>query len=301
MQGNGYVGRFAPTPSGPLHFGSLIAATGSYLDARANGGRWQLRIDDLDRPRAEPGAADHIQRTLAAYGFDWDGPVVYQSQRIPAYTEALEQLLEAGHVFPCGCTRKEIREHGLAGPQGPVYPGTCRDGLPPGKAPRAMRLRTHAETIRFTDRLQGEIRQTLTREIGDFVVRRADDIFAYHLAVVVDDAWQGVTDVVRGVDLIDSTPAQIYLQFLLGLPTPRYLHLPVATNAGGQKLSKQNLAPPIPDHDPLPNLVQTLVFLAQDPPLELLEGTLLEFWQWAIDHWDPGRLPRTREIRCPTD
>ena len=297
----GYVGRFAPTPSGPLHFGSLIAALGSYLDARANGGRWLLRIDDLDLPRAEPGADQHIQRTLEAYGFEWDGPVVYQSERSEAYREAMDRLLHEGHLYPCGCSRREIREIGHMGPFGPVYPGTCRNGLPEGKVARAMRLKTHHETVRFTDRLQGEIRQTLAREIGDFVVRRADGIFAYHLAVVVDDAWQGVTDVVRGVDLIDSTPRQIYLQHLLGLPTPRYLHLPVAINASGQKLSKQNLAPAIPDEDPLPNLMQALVFLNQHPPMELLHGPLDEFWQWAIAHWDPGRLPATREIHCPTD
>lgn len=301
MPDSRYVGRFAPTPSGPLHFGSLIAAVGSYLDARARGGRWLLRIEDLDPPRAVPGAAERIIRTLTAYGFQWDGEIVYQSQRGEAYERALEQLRQMGAVYACGCTRKEIQAAGKAGPFGPIYPGTCRNGLPHGKVKRALRLITHSRCIGFDDRLQGHYSQCLEAEIGDFVVRRADGLFAYHLAVVIDDAWQGVTDVVRGVDLLDSTPRQIYLQQLLQLPTPGYMHLPIAVNAEGQKLSKQNLAPPVADDKPAATLLQTLAFLNQNPPQALLHEPLEMLWDWAIAHWDPQRIPHTREIHCPMD
>ena len=285
--GGGYVGRFAPSPTGPLHFGSLIAAVGSYLQARKMEGRWLVRMEDLDLPRVVPGAAEAILSTLESFGLFWDDEVLFQSSRFPAYGAALERLEE--HLYPCGCSRAEIlRSSGARG----IYPGTCRHGLPPGKSPRALRLSTRRQEITFRDRIQGRYRQDLEREVGDFVVRRADGLFAYQLAVVVDDAEQGVTEVVRGSDLLDSTPRQILLQRLLGYPTPGYAHLPVITNRQGQKLSKQTHAPPLDRRRPLPALWQALDFLGQRPPRELLDGDLDAFWEWAIAHWDIGEVPR---------
>jgi len=260
------VGRFAPSPTGPLHFGSLVAALASWLDARRHGGQWLLRMEDLDPPREVPGAADAILRTLEAFGLDWDGPVLYQSTRQAAYGAALEQLRAAGLAYDCGCTRREVAEAGLPGLDGPVYPGTCRNGLPPGRQPRAVRLRTQGGLIGFTDRMQGLIRQDVGREVGDFVIRRADGYYAYQLAVVVDDAFQGVTHVVRGADLLDSTPRQILLQRLLGLPSPEYLHHPLVLTPEGEKLSKQTHAPPVDDTDPIPALRSALEFLGERVP-----------------------------------
>ena len=242
--GHLYVGRYAPSPSGPLHQGSLVAALASYLDARAHGGRWLLRMEDVDAPREMPGAAREILATLAACGFVSDGELVYQSRRDAAYQAALDALAERGLIYPCGCTRKEVadsllnqREHAFG--RELVYPGTCRPGLAPGRAARAWRVRVPDEVLGFEDVLQGPQRQNLAREVGDFVVKRADGPWAYQLAVVVDDAAAGVTHVVRGADLLDSTPRQILLQRLLGLPTRQYAHVDVVTNAQGEKLSKQ--------------------------------------------------------------
>lgn len=243
-----YVGRFAPSPTGPLHLGSLVAALASYLDAKAHQGRWLVRIDDLDQPRCVPGAGEAILASLAALGLQADGEVVWQSRRHGAYRDAFERLREAGAVFPCACTRREIadsRLHPTQRGREAVYPGTCRHGLAPGRLPRAWRMRTGQTEIRFNDRWQGETTQDLASEVGDFVLLRADGQWAYQLAVVVDDAAAGVTDVVRGADLIESTPRQILVQQSLGLPTPRYLHVPVVTNAQGEKLSKQTEAPAI--------------------------------------------------------
>lgn len=290
-----YVGRFAPSPTGPLHFGSLIAAVGSYLQARHQGGRWHVRIEDLDPPREVAGAADAILRLLEAYGLHWDGEVLYQSRRHALYQAALERLRAAGFAYDCGCTRREIAR-APSGAEGPIYPGTCREGLPPGKVARAVRLRTHDETLVFEDAVQGRIAQRLESEIGDFVVLRADGLFAYQLAVVIDDAAQGITEVVRGADLLDSTARQIYLQRLLGLSTPGYLHLPVAVDARGDKLSKQTHAQALPLDAPLPHLFQALAFLGQDPPTALLEGELAALWAWAVRHWNPARIPRIRAI-----
>ncbi|MEW6691188.1 MAG: tRNA glutamyl-Q(34) synthetase GluQRS, partial [Pseudomonadota bacterium] len=208
-----YVGRFAPSPSGPLHFGSLVAALASWLDARRAGGSWLVRMEDLDRPRVMPGASDAILRQLEALGLAWDGVVLCQSTRRELYEAAIERLRP--QTYPCACTRRELEDSALAIDGARVYPGTCRGGMAPGKAPRALRLRTDAEPIRFADRVQGEIAQSVEREVGDFVLRRADGIIAYQLAVVVDDAAQGVTAVVRGADLLDSTARQILLQRLL--------------------------------------------------------------------------------------
>lgn len=235
-----YRGRFAPSPTGPLHFGSLVAAVGSYLDAKANGGQWLLRIEDLDPPREVRGAKRQIINALRDFGFAWDGQVVYQSKRHAAYQAAFERLQNAGLVYPCACSRKEIADSTLhlsaLAARALIYPGTCRNGLPPGKTPRAWRIRVPNESIIFEDRERGRIMQNLARETGDFILLRADGLWAYQLAVVVDDAEAGVTDVVRGGDLLDSTPRQIFLQRCLGLPTPSYLHLPVVVNEKGEKL-----------------------------------------------------------------
>ena len=294
-----YCGRFAPSPTGPLHIGSLIAAVGSYLEARTHGGLWIVRMEDLDPPREMPGAADLILRTLEAYGFEWDGPVLYQSHRHEAYDATLETLKQHGQLYPCGCTRKEIADSALTGIEGPVYPGTCRFGLAPEKTARAWRVRVEDRVIAFEDAVQGTISQNLARDIGDFILKRADGFYAYQLAVVVDDADQGITHVVRGADLLDSTPRQIYLQQLLGLPAPHYMHLPVATNDSGEKLSKQTRATPLNLTDPAPALYQALHFLGQRPPEALSRSDPDTLWAWAKLHWQAGRIPRAKAIHSP--
>jgi len=286
----GYRGRFAPSPTGSLHFGSLVAALGSYLDARAHQGQWLVRMEDLDRTREIKGAADEILRTLDRFGFEWDGEVLYQSRRREAYAEALERLLREDLAYPCGCTRKEINLAATPGIEGAVYPGTCSRGLPPGRTGRAIRLRTLNRTIGLADRIQGTLRQDLTRDIGDFVIRRADGYHAYQLAVVVDDAWQGVTQIVRGADLLASTPRQLHLQSLLGLRHPVYAHLPLAVDEAGRKLSKQSRDAPVEAARPLPSLLQALAHLGQTVP-PAAPADLREFWEWATAHWDPARVP----------
>lgn len=263
---------------------------GSYLEAKSKGGEWLLRIEDLDKPREMSGAADAILRVLDTFGFAWDGPVVYQSRRQALYRNALEELRRQGVVYHCGCTRREVADSSFNGPDGLVYPGTCRGGLPPERVPRAMRLMV-AGDIGFVDRVQGEIHQVLEQDVGDFVLYRADYVYAYQLAVVVDDAEQGVTEVVRGSDLLLSTPRQIYLQRLLGLREPSYLHLPVALNEHGEKLSKQTLASPVDADAAVPVLCQVLDFLGQQPPVELRQAGLNEVWDWAFKHWDTKRIP----------
>lgn len=291
-----YRGRFAPSPSGPLHFGSLITALGSALDACAHGGEWHVRIDDLDPPRVVPGAADAILRALDAYGFAWHGPVEYQSRRRDAYESALSKLGHLGVVYACACTRREIADSVISQRGAAVYPGTCRAGLAPGKTARAIRVNVQGAHVTLQDRLQGEITLDLAREVGDFVIRRADGLFAYQLAAVVDDAALGVTDIVRGADLLDSSLRQIYLQQLLQLPTPRYQHLPVAVNALGEKLSKQTLAPALDLQHPGPTLVQALAFLNQAPPAALARASVAEIWAWAHANWAPSRLPAARTL-----
>ena len=251
-----YRGRFAPSPTGPLHLGSLVTALASWLDARAHGGDWLVRIEDIDYPRCVRGADTDILQTLDALGLHPDEPPVWQSRREALYAEALRKLDAAGHLYPCGCSRKEIADsllHVRERHQTLGYPGTCRHGLN-GKLPRAWRVRVPdgpAATICFDDRWQGRQCQDLETEVGDFVLRRADGLWAYQLAVVVDDGLQGITHIVRGADLLDSTPRQIHLQHLLGLPTPAYLHVPVVVNAVGEKLSKQSGAQAIDTSAPL--------------------------------------------------
>ena len=282
-----YVGRFAPSPTGALHFGSLVAALASWLDARQAGGRWILRMEDLDQPRVMRGAADTILRQLEALGLEWDGPVESQSKRLELYRDALGKLQE--HVYPCACTRKELEDSALAIDGSRIYPGTCRNGLTAGKTPPAIRLRTHENQIQFTDKVQGTVVQSVEREVGDFVLLRADGVFAYQLAVVVDDAAQGITDVVRGADLLDSTARQILLQRLLGAATPRYLHVPVATNAAGEKLSKQTRAAAAGPGE----MAAALEFLGMKVPAGLPPGELLP---WSVRAWEPARIPRIRAV-----
>jgi len=279
----------------------MVAAVGSFLDARSRGGTWLVRIDDLDPARAVPGAAGAILRCLDAFGMHWDGAEVYQSTRSDAYHAALHQLRQSGRTYPCACSRKEISDAGLAGVEGAVYPGTCRNGLAAGREARALRVRTGGAVVEFHDELQGHVRQALQEEIGDFVVYRADHVFAYHLACAVDDAEQGITDVVRGADLIASTPRQIHLQKLLGLPTPAYLHLPVAVNGAGEKLSKQTRAHAVDQSDPAATLDRVLRFLGFPPPADIRSDGLPELWVWAIQNWRRESLPRAKSIPAPDD
>ena len=303
-----YRGRFAPSPTGPLHFGSLVAAIGSWLDARSQGGEWLVRMEDIDWPRRVPGAADAILTTLEACGLEWDGEVLYQSRRTAVYAAAFERLGATGRLFPCGCTRREIADSALpasmlpsthafdAAPGEKVYPGTCRNGLAPGRVPRSWRVNVAHTVVAFDDLIRGHIEQDLEADIGDFVVKRADGLFAYQLAVVVDDAEQGITDVVRGADLLDSTPRQIHLQQLLGLPPLRYAHLPVAVNAQGEKLSKQTYAAAITARRAAEALNSALAFLGQAPPAGLVGANPSEILSWARAHWNIRAVSQTRAL-----
>ncbi|MPZ45530.1 MAG: tRNA glutamyl-Q(34) synthetase GluQRS [Betaproteobacteria bacterium] len=294
-------GRFAPSPTGPLHFGSLVAAVASYLDARSRGGEWLVRIEDLDPPREIRGAADDILRTLEAFGLQWDGPVRYQSRRTHLYAAALSRLSEHAMAYPCACTRREIAAAARIGVDGPVYPGSCREGLPAGRSPRAWRLRVPAGPIALDDECFGVIAQDVARAVGDFVLRRADGWFAYQLAVVVDDADQAITRVVRGADLIDSSQRQILLQRLLDLPTPGYLHVPAAVDARGDKLSKQTRARPLEPSKASGALFAALGFLRQAPPAELAHASADVMLQWAQCHWRPDAIPPVRSLPAPAE
>ncbi len=286
-----YVGRFAPSPTGPLHAGSLVAAMASYLDAKAHGGAWLVRIEDIDEARTMPGAAEGILQTLLSCGMQWDGEVVWQSRRKELYQAAFDRLGE--YVYPCGCTRREIADSrlGVASDGAAVYPGTCRAGLAPGKHARAFRLRVPEpgnDMVRFDDAQLGPLTQHLASEVGDFVLKRADGYWAYQLAVVVDDDAQGVTHVVRGSDLLDSTARQIYLQRLLQLPTPHYLHVPVVVNEVGEKLSKQTGARELDEARPLDALSAAAAFLKLDIPAG---ASLEEFWRHAVTAWRSRHKP----------
>ncbi len=294
-----YIGRFAPSPTGPLHQGSLVAAVASFLDARAAGGRWLVRMEDLDRPRCEPGAADTILRQLEAYGLHWDGTVLHQSQRDDAYAAALDELKTLGAVYPCACSRRQLAQAPRSHEGETLYPGSCRTGLPPGAAARAWRVRVPDVSTCFHDRIQGGLQQNLAHEVGDFIVKRADGLFAYQLAVVVDDAFQGISHVVRGADLLWNTPRQIYLQRLLGLPLPAYAHVPLITNAAGQKLSKQTLAPALPASGQGAALAQALAALGHPPPVELAGTEPAELLAWASAHWQIENVPLQPAIAKP--
>jgi len=278
-----YVGRFAPSPTGDLHFGSLLAAVASFLQARQSGGKWLLRIEDIDPPREVAGSVQRIIADLARIGLSPDGEVLFQSSRSFAYRKACEQLLESGQAYWCACSRKNLPPSG-------IYPGTCRSGISPGQKPRALRLRVPSEPVRFTDGLQGAQMEQLQRTSGDFVIQRADGLYAYQLAVVVDDAYQGVTEIVRGADLLDSTARQIWLQQCLDLPTPEYIHIPVAAGADGKKLSKSSGADSLSRFSPAKALREALAFLGHNAPELDLPGT----WIWALNNWSLEKVTGKR-------
>ena len=294
-----YVGRFAPSPTGPLHFGSLLAATASYLDCRSNHGLWLLRIEDLDKFRERPGATENIIQTLLDYGFEWDREIIYQTRRLTAYQQALHDL--NGHTYPCTCTRKQLIATARTGPYGRIYPGNCRNRHSVESGQRhAIRLQAPDRSIGFIDRVQGNYQQNLAHELGDFIILRSDKVFAYQLAVVVDDEWQGVTHVVRGADLLDNTPRQIHLQQALGYKTPDYLHIPMANNDKGQKLSKQTHAPALKKENILAALCSAVAFLGQRPPPAETFNSTQEFWDWAIQNWNVDLIPRCEAMTEPT-
>jgi glutamyl-Q tRNA(Asp) synthetase len=301
MSAADYIGRFAPSPTGPLHIGSLIAAVASYCDARANNGTWLLRIEDLDETRCKREYRDDIINTLHQFGFRWDGEITRQTQHKNRYEAALAILIDKQLVYACRCSRKEIADSTTAqslGIDGVVYAGTCRQQNVDFQS-NAIRLLTDSTVITFNDRCQGVQQQNIETEIGDFIVKRRDGLFAYQLAVVVDDAASDVTHVVRGADLLDSTPRQIYLQQQLGVATPIYLHVPVAVNADGQKLSKQTLAPAINTNDAVAALITSLRYLGQ--PLDWLQSstslTPQDVLDMAVRQWQPESIVSTRVQR----
>ncbi|WP_455204860.1 tRNA glutamyl-Q(34) synthetase GluQRS [Kaarinaea lacus] len=294
-----YIGRFAPSPTGPLHFGSLVCAVASFLQARNQNGQWLVRMEDLDPPREQPGAADGILRTLERYGLYWDSDVVYQSKRRDIYEDVLRTLSSQQAIYHCACSRKDIA---LATPNNisldhnnSVYPETCREGLPRGRKGRSVRVKTEFHNISFDDQIQGEFRQNLRKDVGDFVLKRADGFYAYQLAVVVDDALQNITEIVRGCDLLDNTPRQIHLQQLLGFTATRYAHIPVVTK-DGNKLSKQTYAEAIGKTRPVALLCNALEFLGHAVPKEMYDVNLNDFWSWAITNWQLQNVPKRRQI-----
>lgn len=278
------IGRFAPSPTGDLHFGSLVSAVGSFLEAKTAGGDWLLRIEDLDPPREVAGSARRIIADLQKLGMQADGQILYQSSRFDAYQIYIDRLLQAGLAYRCACTRKDLPPSG-------IYPGTCRNGIRGDKEPRAIRFRVADKTCAFNDKVQGRITESPARSIGDFIIHRADGLFAYQLAVVVDDDYQGITQVVRGADLLDSTCRQLCLQQALGLESPDYMHLPLALFADGKKLSKRVQADPVKHQDPASAVAAALVFLGQQPPSGLALGRL---WDWALQHWNSDLIPRKK-------
>ncbi len=297
-----YRGRFAPSPTGLLHLGSLLAAAGSYLQARAAGGAWLLRIEDLDTPRVIPGAADEILRTLERFGFEWDGEIVRQSERIDRYEAALARLQAAGACFTCSCSRRELAalQTALTAEEDSFYPGTCRLGPRHPERALAVRFRAADSPIEFEDELQGRLVQNVGQSLGDFIIRRRDGLFAYQLAVVIDDAEQQITQVVRGSDLLSNTPRQILLQQALHLPRPGYMHLPLLTESDGRKLSKSQRAVAAATSQPSITLQRVLYWLRQRPPPELARASTRELWSWAIRAWNPTPLHDVREIRLDT-
>lgn len=289
-----YVGRFAPTPSGYLHFGSLLAAVASYLDARYHRGRWLVRLEDLDTPRNIVGASEHILRTLQAYGLQWDGEILKQSDRLELYQQTIDCWLNAGHAYYCDCSRREIIAHGG------VYSGACRQRQLAAAPHHAIRVCVDHQPICFTDRLQGMVSQSLATTSGDFIIRRRDGIVAYQLAVVIDDIAQGITDIVRGADLLDSTPRQLWLYQLLQQPAPRYLHVPLIMHHDGEKLSKRLGSAPLEARQATATLYRALCILTPTPPASLRTEPVKQQLEWAVAHWQPQRLPATRQILDPS-
>jgi glutamyl-Q tRNA(Asp) synthetase len=286
------LGRFAPSPTGPLHLGSLLAAVGSYLDARTHGARWLIRIEDLDAPRVVPGCADAMLRTLDAFGFEWDGEVLYQSTRRDAYSQALETLTAARRTFACSCSRRDLAE---VDDESSGYPGTCRAG-PSKLGPTALRFRVGDGPIHFDDLYLGPQCFELPA-CGDVIVQRRDGVPSYQLAVVVDDAFQGITRVVRGADLLASTPWQIEIQEALALKRPIYGHLPLVLENDGSKLSKSKHAIPIDPSSASAELTRALTYLSQAPPADLADSSIKDVWEWAVAHWNPQALAGRREAR----
>ena len=295
-----YRGRFAPSPTGSLHFGSLIAAVCSYLEAKSHNGKWLLRIENLDKPRETPAASHEILKSLEILGMEWDHEVFYQDQRKDTYENILTILNKRKLTYSCTCTRKEIADSSITGISGQIYAGTCRNNVQNKNRPSAIRIKTDNNIIEFEDSIHGLISQRLENETGDFILRRSDGIYAYQLAVVADDATQGITNIVRGADLLDSTPRQIYLQKLLGYSTPTYMHFPIAVNNQGEKLSKQNKATLLDVSNPVKQLIEAANFLGQEPPIELLGNNVSSFWKWAIENWHPERIYKRRTIPFPT-
>ena len=280
------IGRFAPSPTGDLHFGSLVSAVGSYLEAKSAGGNWLLRIEDIDPPREISGSATSIINDLHRLGLVQDGPVLYQSNRLDAYQHAINRLLEQGLAYPCACSRKDL-------PLSGIYPGTCRNGLAAGRQARSVRFRVDGESCEFVDKIQGRISDSPAGISGDFIIQRADGLVAYQLAVVVDDDFQAVNQVVRGADLLDSTSRQICLQKALGFESPDYMHLPVALSADGRKLGKRDRTDPVKHQDPTHAISQALHFLGQNPPQGL---SLDNLWDWSLEHWNNKLIPRSKAI-----
>jgi glutamyl-Q tRNA(Asp) synthetase len=287
---NGYVGRFAPSPTGPLHFGSLLAALASYLEARSRNGDWLVRIEDLDPPREIPGATSAILQALETYGLEWDREPIYQSRRLTHYQAIIDELLSREIAYFCTCSRQQIAQRGT------VYDGFCRPQQASMSPPAAVRLAVGDHLIQFNDQIQGPQYQHLHQEVGDFVIKRKDLLYAYQLAVVVDDYEQGVSHIVRGSDLLESTPRQIYLQQQLGYGTPSYAHIPVIVNARGEKLSKQTYAKPLDLHQVPQTLFTALQVLGQRPPEELRDVDRHDLIVWALSHWDLNQIPRRLNI-----
>jgi glutamyl-Q tRNA(Asp) synthetase len=285
---NPYIGRFAPTPSGHLHFGSLLAALASFLDARHHDGLWLMRMEDLDQPREVPGAADAILRTLELYGLHWDGPVMRQSARHQVYQSVIDGWLSRGLAYRCSCSRRELQDSD-------IYPGYCRGRHLPASTAHAVRARAPELTLGFQDRLQGHFAQHLPSQVGDFIIRRRDGIVAYQLAVVVDDIEQGVNQVVRGADLMDSTPRQLWLYRIFDQPPPDYLHIPLVMRADGQKLSKRLASPALDPRQAPTTLHRALLALGQRPPDELRSAPVSDQLDWAIAHWRPDGMPAVLE------
>lgn len=287
-----YRGRFAPSPTGPLHKGSLVAAIASYLEAKKQNGQWLIRMEDVDELRNVKGAADDILHSLEVFGFEWDESVFYQTERKDAYADALQQLQDQQLIYPCTCSRKKLKADAASGEintgqLGYIYPGTCIENSFAEFKPEdySIRLKSPLKNFSFNDAILEHYSQNLKTDLGDFIIRRRDGLFAYQLAVVVDDAFQNITHVVRGVDLLDSTPRQIYLQQCLNYPELQYAHLPLIVHDNGDKLSKQTGATGIGDKADVPLLVDCLKFLGQNPPEELAKESLSNFWQWARENW----------------